>query len=158
MEGRELAVNVFAPIIGVSTTRAKLDDDNLLFIDWGRDRLEKVKREEGLKLEIFGEWRFLVGLSAWRLEQGDQLIVGAGDEEDFVRSRLKILENKKFEGITIANEAFDAELVFEDGFRLFLFSYTAERGIQWGLYTPDRKLFLAHSGATWSYEDAERCI
>ena len=154
MKGREFGESVFAPIIGVSTTRAELGYGTFITIHWGKNVVEEMTTKRGIRTFVFGEWHLWVYMCVWRIERNHRPIIAAGDQKDLIRSRLRILENKKLQRVTIINDAFDAELEFEESCRLLLFSFLVDDCEQWLLYTPGKKVFVAGPGKEWSYENS----
>jgi len=93
-------------------------------------------------------------MSAWRLNQNKEPILGSGDEMDVINQKLPILEGKKFISGKIVNNSFDCHFEFEGNISLNLFSFYIADSRQWMLFTPQKKTFVAGPGSTWAFEDS----
>ena len=155
--GIELATNLFNKIIETKPTRVSLGHGSFLTFDFGRDNEEKIKtRSGGFKTIRFGEWRLWIYMCAWRIDENNKPFIGSNDSRDLIEQKLRLLEDKELMKVIILNEAFDANLLFEGGYKLLLFSFQVTDDEQWMLFTPEQKTFTAGPGSEWSYSDSNK--
>lgn len=152
--GCKLAEDLFTQIIGKQARNIQLGHGSFVTMDFGKDVVLKEKVHGEQKFYIQGEWHLWIYMCAWRLDKANQPLIGAADDRDLLQIHLKTLETKTILAASIANTAFDVVLTFEDAFVLRLFSFGILDHEQWMLFTPNRKVFTAGPGTTWSYEDS----
>lgn len=155
--GIELATKLLGRIIGTKPTRVNLGHGSFLTFDFGLDHEEKIKTRSGdFKTIHFGEWHLWVYMCAWRIDRNNKPLIGSNDSRDLIERNLRSLEDKKLTNVTILNESFDANLLFEGGLELLLFSFQVTDDEQWMLFTPEKKVFTAGPGSKWSYQDSDK--
>lgn len=151
-DGKRLAADYFSQLVGKKARNVQLGYGSFITIDFGKDLLVEVKTKKGIDTFNRGEWHLWVYMAAWRLDQGDRVLIGAGDDREEIAKELTTLEGKQFVRAIILNTSFDTVLEFQDDVKLNLFSFKTKESDQWMLFMPDRKVFTAGPGNTWTYE------
>jgi hypothetical protein len=153
-DGVKFANELFFQFVGEKARNVKLGHGSFITIDFGKETIVEVLMNKGLSRSVRGEWHLWVMMSAWRLNQNKEPILGSGDEKDVVNQKLPILEGKKFISGKIINSSFDCHFEFEGNISLNLFSFYIADSRQWMLFTPQKKTFIAGPGSTWAFEDS----
>lgn len=99
-----------------------------------------------------GEWHLWLYGCAWRLEQGEHVIVASEDDLTKVETAIPRLDGRVLQTFELTTPALDAVISFDDSIVLRLFAVSTEGMDSWLLYTPDKVITVGPSG-TWSYED-----
>jgi hypothetical protein len=99
-----------------------------------------------------GEWHLWLYGCAWRLEQGESIIVGSEDELAKIETAIQTIEGHVLQSFELVTPALDAVITFEDDLLLRLFAATTEEMDSWMLFTPDKVITVGSAGQ-WSYDD-----
>jgi hypothetical protein len=99
-----------------------------------------------------GEWHLWLYDCAWRLEQGESIIVGSEDELAKIETAIQAIEGHALLAFELITPALDAVITFEDNLLLRLFAVSTEEMDSWMLFTPDKVITVGPAGQ-WSYED-----
>ncbi len=152
--GTELAHSLFHNISGVKPTRVIVGYGSSIFMDFGCDIPYEIKTRKGLQTRYHGEWHLWIYMCAWRIDKHKKPVVGWEDTRAKIACHLIELESREFKKAEILNDAFDVKLFFGDDIELHLFSFhtAGEYNEQWLLFTPEKKVFVAGPGCTWSYD------
>jgi len=155
-DGINFANELFFQLVGEKTRNVKLGYGSFITIDFGKETTVEVRTNKGLSRSVRGEWHLWIMMSAWRLSQNKELLVGSGDGRDSINQILSLLEDKKLISGRVINNSFDCLFEFEENISLNLFSYHLADSRQWMLFVPEKKTFTAGPGAEWSYIDSAR--
>ena len=98
-----------------------------------------------------GEWHLWLYGCAWRLEQGDRVVIASEDEQMDIETAIQLLEGRVLQKFDLQTPALDAVLTFENDIVLRLFSVNAEEMDSWMLFTPE-KVITVEARGQWSYE------
>ncbi len=98
-----------------------------------------------------GEWHLWLYGCAWRLEQGDRVVIASEDDQTNIETAIQLLEGHVLQKFELLTPALDAVLTFEDDIVLRLFSVNVEEMDSWMLFTPEKVITVGASGQ-WSYE------
>jgi hypothetical protein len=154
--GVKIAQEQLEKIVNLKPTRVKLGVGSFITFDFGKDIPEEIKTRNGKKTIYFGEWHLWVYMCAWRIDLSENPFLASHDDREVIQEKLTVLNDKKVLKISVLNDAFDLLMQFEDGYELRLFSVDTIDDDQWLFYTPNRQVFTAGPGSTWSYEPANK--
>jgi hypothetical protein len=98
-----------------------------------------------------GEWHLWLYGCAWRVEQGEQVIVGSEDDQVKIDTAIQCIEGSALQSFELMTPALDAVISFENGIVLRLFAIFTEEMDSWMLFTPDKVITVGPAGQ-WSYE------
>jgi hypothetical protein len=155
--GIEIATKLLCQIKGMTPTRVKLGYGSFINFDFGKDIEKTLKtRSDGYKTIYFGEWYIWVYMCTWRIDKNDSPLIGSHDPRELIEQNLQKLECQKLSEISIHNKAFDSSFSFGEEYKLHLFSCQVSDYEQWKFFTPERKVFVAGPGATWSYHNSNQ--
>ncbi len=152
--GTELAHSLFQNISGVKPTRVMQGYGSSIFLDFGCDIPYEINTRKGRQTRYHGEWHLWIYRCAWRIDQNQKPVVGSEDTREKRARHLLELEGREFKKAEILNDAFDTKILFGDDIELYLFSFYTEEEYskQWLFFTPEKKVFVAGPGCTWSYD------
>lgn len=97
-----------------------------------------------------GEWHLWLYGCAWRLEEGEHILVASEDEHAKIEKAIQRLEGRALQSFDLLLPALDAVVTFEGGVILRLFSVETEAMDSWMLFTPDKVITVGPAGR-WSY-------
>jgi len=100
---------------------------------------------------IHGEWHLWLYGCAWRLEQGENVVVASEDAQTNIEDALQLIEGRVLHIFELLTPALDGVMTFEEGIVLRLFSVNTEEMDSWMLFTPDKVITVGPAGQ-WSYE------
>ena len=145
-KGTEKITALFTQFVGNKAGNIRLGHGSFITMEFGKTLM--IKNEEPR-----GEWYFWIQVCAWRLNKNNKPLCASSDSERrFIEETLAKLNNKKLLQVSVLNDNFDLEMLFENNLRLLLFSHTTQEYEHWMLYTPDSHVFIAGPGNKWSYE------
>ncbi len=99
-----------------------------------------------------GEWHLWLYGCAWRLEQGESIIVASEDDTLKIETAIQCIEGRVLQSFELMTLALDAVISFEGDIVLRLFAVSTEEMDSWMLFTPDKVITIGPSGQ-WSYEE-----
>ena len=154
--GKEIVDDLFLQVVHKKVRNVQLGHGSFITMDFGKDVLVEVKTNRGIHTFNRGEWHLWIYMTAWRLDQGDIPIIGAADDRMEIEKKITILENNELLSVSIKNSSFDVLMEFENNLSLLLFSFGVTEYEQWMLFTPERKVFTAGPGISWTYENSSK--
>ena len=97
-------------------------------------------------------WHLWIYQTDWRLEGPAGVTVGSGDAEAAIDDRIRSLEGRALEAITVDNG--DTAFAFTDGRTLRTMSTASVGDEEWMLFTPEGNVLSVGPGERWTYEPA----
>jgi len=98
-----------------------------------------------------GEWHLWLYICAWRVQQGESVIVGSEDEQAKIDTAIQCIEGCALQSFELMTPALDAVISFENDIVLRIFGMYTEEMDSWMLFTPDKVITVGPAGQ-WSYE------
>lgn len=144
----------FNSLVGRAVTRANPGFGSFFSLDFGKDIENVYSTKQGMRSFTCGEWHLWIQMAFWNIEEKGKIILSDEDEKETFFPILKKLENKKLKHFEITSDAFDMTLLFEGDIKLFVIANNEEDDyVQWCLFTPKGKVFVAGPGKKLTYED-----
>ena len=104
-----------------------------VFFEFGKEK--EVIHKNGKK-QLKKEWSIWISLASWRISKNNRYIVGSGDSQKIIQSRIQTLLGKRFQSLLFLSQFLDAEFNFEDGYQITTFFNWMEED-QWTIFLPD---------------------
>ena len=142
---------ILEPLLKKEAWGAELGYGSFLSIEFGDPVTLKVNASLS---KVKGEWNIWLYGCAWRLEKGEELLIGSEDPREEIAPLVEILNGKKLQEVIIESPAFDAIFIFEDNIRIRTFQcYTSQDGME-GLfiYFPNNQILTIGPGAHYLFE------
>lgn len=147
--------SLFDHLLNQPVRRVKLGHGSFLTLGFGPDLQVEITKRGQKEIKLRPEWLLWTYMCLWNLEVDNSLIVSSDSERETIEKELPLLQDKKFLKAVLINPFFEIKLEFEDKITLSLFPDNSENdNIQWRLYTPEKKVFVAGPLSQFSYEDS----
>lgn len=137
-----------APIIGLQAWGVSLGTGSFITLEFGKvlSPIEEAKHQHG-------EWHLWIYCSVWRLEIGNDMLVGSEDSRPMLESAIKHLEGATLRSVIVTSPAFDTLFEFEASIKLRVFPISFHDDYEhWMLYTPDGNVLTIGPGVKWDYQ------
>ena len=102
--------------------------------------------------KVHGQWHLWLYGCAWRLEQGESVVVASEDDIAKIEAEIQRLQEHTIQSFELMMPALDATISFEGDIVLRLFAVSTDDMDSWMLFTPDKVITVGPSGQ-WSYEE-----
>lgn len=134
-----------APLCGQRPWKVELGHGSFVTLDFG----EKRTRDGNTR----GEWHFWVYCCAWRLDEGENVVAGSGDDRAALAPKIAALTGRALQAIEVTAPAGQTVLRFEGDATLTLFPMaTASEDYQ--VYFPDGEVLVVGPAGSWIEETA----
>ena len=102
--------------------------------------------------KVHGQWHLWLYGCAWRLEQGESVVVASEDDIAKIEAEIQRLQEHTIQSFELMMPALDATISFEGDIVLRLFAVSTDDMDSWMLFTPDKVITVGPSGQL-SYEE-----
>jgi len=134
-------------VLGQNAWGVARGEGSFVTIEFGQP-VQPVKENE----KVHGQWHLWLYGCAWRLEQGEGVIVASEDDTAKIEAEIQRLQGRVLQSFELTTAALDAVISFESDIVLRLFAVSTEDMDSWMLFTPDKVITIGPSGQ-WSYEE-----
>lgn len=132
-----------APLCGLRPWKVELGHGSFVTLDFGEARTRDGSTR--------GAWHFWVYCCAWRLDDGDTVVAGSGDDRVGLAPKIAALTNRRLDKIDVAAPAGQTVLRFEGDTTLTLFPMATESE-DYQVYMPDGEVLVVGPAGAWHEE------
>jgi hypothetical protein len=106
------------------------------------------------KGRVHGEWHLWIYDCAWRLDEGNTVLVASEDERSKIERAIQCIEGRILTSVVVVPPALETSFDFENKIVLHLFPIYTENVEHWMLFTPEKKVLVIGPGTNWSYDES----
>ena len=133
-------------LLGQNAWGVALGEGSFLTMEFGMP-VQPAKANE----RVHGEWHLWLYGCAWRIEEGERVLISSEDDRSKIEEGIQRLEGCVLQSFELLTPALDAVITFEGNIVLRLFSVYTEDMDSWLLFTPEKVITVGPAGQ-WSYE------
>ena len=112
---------VVAQIVGRNAWQVGVGHGSFITMEFGEPAIGKPPSKR-----VHGEWHLWIYSCSWRIEKSGQFLAGCEDPRDVMTAALDHIEGRKLLSFNVNYTSLDAELCFDNGIILRLFSIYSE--------------------------------
>lgn len=140
---------IVAPLLGLSAWDVRLGVGSFITAEFGDVVPPKKARQRA-----HGAWHLWIMHAAWRIEQGDTMLVASEDRRPKLEAAVENLNGRPLVSLDILAPSLDTLFGFDGGMSVRLFPLYTEEYEHWQLFVPDGNVLVVGPNATWSFHSA----
>lgn len=143
---------MLAALVGLPCWLIRLKPNQQLDMDFGSSVSDLSSASQ--KSFNRGEWRLKTLLAYWRFDSQGETLVGSGDEDEVISTRIKTLQELVVKSVQVVTPALDLVVEFSDQHTLRLFGVTSQQHPQWRMITPSGEVITVEPKGVWTLKGA----